>query len=196
MSAKKNRDFRWDERTKKAARLIAEGELLDHEVAATVGVHPSTIWRWKAIPQFARRVAKLSERIEAAIQGLPISVRVRRVKRLNDVMLKIEKVFAERANDKRLEHVPGGSTGLIVHNVKGVGKGEDFQLIDLYEVDVGSLRELREVMKQAAIETGQWAEKQDPGGAMTAAQAIEAAFAAKAALDQQRKDDQSSGSSV
>ena len=87
MSAKKNRDFRWDERTKKAARLIAEGELLDHEVAATVGVHPSTIWRWKAIPQFARRVAKLSERIEAAIQGLPISVRVRRVKRLNDVML-------------------------------------------------------------------------------------------------------------
>src|SRR5262249_32081265 len=56
----------------------------------------------------------------------------------------------------------GGRTGLIVHNVKGVGKGDNFQLIDLYEVDVALLREMRECERQAAQEVGQWVEKVAP----------------------------------
>lgn len=73
----------------------------------------------------------------------------------------MQQVIAERAEDIELQDVAGGKTGLIVHNVKGVGKGEDFQLIDLYEVDTGLLKELREHEKQAAQELGQWTEKKD-----------------------------------
>ena len=58
-----------------------------------------------------------------------------------------------------VQDVAGGRTGLIVHNVKGVGKGDDFKLIDVYEVDTSLLKEMREHEKQAAIEVGQWQEK-------------------------------------
>lgn len=61
----------------------------------------------------------------------------------------------------------GGKTGLIVHNVKGVGKGDDFQLIDLYEVDTGLLREMREHEKQAAQELGDWTERVQHDGALS-----------------------------
>ena len=67
-----------------------------------------------------------------------------------------------------LKDVPGGgNTGLLVRQVKGIGKGEDFQVVEEYAVDTGLLRELREHEKQAAIELGEWTEKQDvtSGGA-------------------------------
>jgi hypothetical protein len=55
-----------------------------------------------------------------------------------------------------MQEAAGGTTGLLVRTVKSVGKGNDAELIDLYEVDTGLLREIREFSKQAAQELGQW----------------------------------------
>lgn len=153
-------EFLWTKPKEIAAQLIAEGELKDAEIAAKkeVNVERQTLWNWRQVPEFAARIEEHLAKIRAVCQRRAISFAERRVERLNRDWLRMQRVIEERAEDPRLAHVPGGTTGLIVHNVKGVGRGDDFQLIDLYEVDTGLLRELRETEKQAAQELGQWVE--------------------------------------
>jgi hypothetical protein len=68
-------------------------------------------------------------------------------------------VIAARAADPALQDVPGGKTGLIVRDVRGIGKGANFQLVAVYAVDVGLLAEMRQIEKQAAQEVGQWVDR-------------------------------------
>jgi flagellar motor switch/type III secretory pathway protein FliN len=79
---------------------------------------------------------------------------VRRVEALNDRWEKLHQVIAERARSEEMQGVPGGSTGLVVKTVKAVGKGEDFRLVEQYEVDVGLLKAILEHERQAAAEAG------------------------------------------
>lgn len=51
---------------------------------------------------------------------------------------------------------PGGTTGLIVQSQKVVGSGRSQQVVTEYFVDIPLLRELRELERQAAQESGQW----------------------------------------
>ena len=53
----------------------------------------------------------------------------------------------------------GADTGLVVRREKVIGNGDNARDVVEYEVDVATLRELREQLKQAAIEVGEWAEK-------------------------------------
>jgi hypothetical protein len=57
---------------------------------------------------------------------------------------------------KDMAAVPGGKTGIVTKTLKGIGKGEDFQAIEEYRVDTGTIAEIRDVQKQAAEELGQW----------------------------------------
>jgi hypothetical protein len=41
-----------------------------------------------------------------------------------------------------------------VHNVKGIGRGDDFQQVDIYEFNASETRELRGVLDDIAAETG------------------------------------------
>jgi hypothetical protein len=50
--------------------------------------------------------------------------------------------------------VPGGKTGLVVKTVKAVGKGEDFRLVEQYQLDVGLLKAILEHERRAAEEAG------------------------------------------
>jgi hypothetical protein len=54
--------------------------------------------------------------------------------------------------------VPGGKSGLLVHNVKSIGSGEFAERVDLYEVDTGLLQQCLALEKQAAQEVGDWEE--------------------------------------
>lgn len=156
--------FTWTKRRERAARLVAEDELSDIKIAEAVGVYVRSLERWKTHAEFRARVAEYLAEIRAAILAEGIAVRENRVKALNERWDKMHQVITERAEDPELQDIAGGKTGLLVHNVKGVGKGEDFQLIDLYEVDTGLLKELREHEKQSAQEVGQWAEKREVTG--------------------------------
>ncbi len=154
-------DFQWTKIKEEAAQLIAEGELSDPKIAEKVGVSRQYLWVWRQSSEFAAKVDSILDDIRAALRRRAIASAERRVDRLNRDWLKLQAVIEARAADPELADVPGGNTGHIVHNVKGVGKGDDFQLIDLYEVDTGTLKELREIEKQAAQELGQWVEKSD-----------------------------------
>jgi uncharacterized protein YerC len=159
--------FNWSRRTERAALLVAQDEQTDTAIAASVGVSQVTIERWKRHPEFAGRVQEHRDLWREQIEAKGIADRQNRVDALNDRWHRMQQVIEERASDQTTAHVAGGSTGLIVRDVKGVGKGDDFQLIDIYSVDTGLLRELREHEKQAAQELGEWSEKREisgPGG--------------------------------
>jgi hypothetical protein len=159
--------FAWTRKTERAALLVAQDDLADRAIGAACGVTERTIERWKQHPEFAARVQEHRDAWREAIKAKGIAERQNRVDALNDRWHRMRQVIEERAEDAATARVAGGSTGLIVRDVKGVGKGEDFQLIDIYSVDTGLLKELREHEKQAAQELGEWSEKREisgPGG--------------------------------
>jgi hypothetical protein len=159
--------FRWSRKTERAALLVSQDELPDKAIAAEVGVNESTLERWKRFPEFRDRVQEHRDLWREQIKAKGIAERQNRIDALNERWNLMREVIDGRAEDSRMQHVAGGRTGLLVHTVKGVGRGEDFQLIDLYEVDTGLLNELRQHEKQAAQELGEWSEKREvsgPGG--------------------------------
>ncbi len=156
--------FQWSTAKEQVALDLAHDELTHAEIAEKAGISPSTLYEWNRHADFVARVEENRAEIWAAIRKHGIAVRENRVRALNDRWRRLRATIEARAADPAMAGVPGGKTGLLVHNVKGVGKGEDFQLIDLYEVDTGLLRELREHEKQAAQELGQWAETHEHSG--------------------------------
>jgi DNA-binding XRE family transcriptional regulator len=153
--------FKWDTRRTQAAVMLADNSLTDEQIAATIGVTRQALANWKKHPDFQAKVAENVESYRRAVLTSGIADRVKRVLALDDRWQRMKTVIEERADSKEMEHVPGGKTGLLVHQIKAVGRGEDFQLIDLYVVDDGLLSEMRATEKQAAIEAGQWEEKRD-----------------------------------
>jgi len=152
-------DFEWTKAKEEAAELVARGELGVGEIADRLGVTVRTLYEWRKSPEFGERVESFVEGFRAVLRSRAIGAVERRVDRLNRDWLKLQRVIEERAAAPEMKNVPGGDTGLLAHNIKAVGKGDDFQLIDVYEVDTGLLAELRQVEKQAAIELKQWTEK-------------------------------------
>lgn len=155
-------DVFWTEKRSTAALLVAEDELTQAEIAVQAGVSPKTIERWKKTKKFAERVAQIEKAVAKRILARGIARRDKRVRALDDRWERMKALLAARQADPALRGIPGGTTGLIVHDVKGVGKGDDFQLIDTYSFDASLVKEMREHEKQAAQEVGQWVEKLAP----------------------------------
>jgi cytochrome P450 len=150
--------FQWTARREEAAMLVAMDELTNAAICARVGISPATLARWKNSPQFASRVEEHLGSCRAEVRVRGIAQLERRVQALDDRWNRMRRLIEERAADRELAGVPGGTTGLIVKRTKAAGSGETFQLIDEYVVDAALLRELREHEKQAAQELGQWVE--------------------------------------
>jgi hypothetical protein len=156
--------FVWTAKREKAALLVAEDRISDEAIAEEVGITARTLDYWKQHTEFAARVADHVEAMRKAVLTKGIADRVNRVAALDLRWEKMKTVIAERAIDPRMEEVPGGTTGLLVHQIKGIGKGDDFQVVDEYRVDDGLLRELRAHEEQAARELGQWVERGEVSG--------------------------------
>ncbi len=151
--------FKWNAKRVAAAEALAEDERTDTEIAAGLGVDRKTLWLWKTRPEFRARVEEIAAKLGDLATRHAVGRRARRLAWLDERAEKMRRVLEQRAADPQFEGVAGGDTGLMVHTVKGVGKGGDFKLIDLYEVDTGLLKEMREHEKQAAQELGQWVAK-------------------------------------
>jgi hypothetical protein len=139
-----------------AAQLVADDRLTDREIAEQCGIDKATLERWKLQPSFKARVQAIIEAYAKRALKRGIARRERRVGVLNDLHNKMLQVIDERAKSKDMATVPGGKTGIVTKTLKGIGKGEDFQAIEEYRVDTGTIAEIRDVQKQAAEELGQW----------------------------------------
>lgn len=104
-----------------AALLIAQDQLTDMQIAAECGVKASkTIQRWRNDPVIAARVAEHRASWRAEIKAKGIADVQNRVDEANARHLLMKQVIAERAADPTMEGIPGGTTGLLVRQVKFV----------------------------------------------------------------------------
>lgn len=155
-------EFNWTEVRARAAVFVAEDRLSDEQIADQVGVNRRQLTRWRAHPTFAARVAELVKQMDDAAARRGIARRMNRVRVLDDRWNRMQAVIAARAEEHAA--IPGGSTGLLVRQVKQIGVGVGAREVTEYEVDTGLLRELREHEKQAAQELGQWSDKHELTG--------------------------------
>ncbi len=155
--------FSWTEAREKAAVLLAEDRATDAEVGAAVGVRRETIWAWKKHPAFAARVKEVAETLGEVALRYAVGRRARRLEGYDQRREELLRVVRERAADPAMAGVPGGGTGLLVRTVKVVGSGENAERVEEFKVDVGLLRELRELERQAAVEAGDWQEAPPEG---------------------------------
>lgn len=152
-------DFEWSDKAVRAAELLAEGKLTYNQIVADLDIGRMTFWRWREHPQFMARVEEHLDEFREAVRRRGLAVLERRVDSLNDRWDRLHQIMNARAADPERASVPGWTSGLMVRNLKGIGKGKDFRVVETYEVDRGLLSEMREHEKQAAQELGQWVER-------------------------------------
>jgi hypothetical protein len=152
--------FKWTAQRESAAVLVAQDEVTDEEIAALIGLSKRTLERLKGEAEFRERVEEHMTHWRQAVRQKGLAIVENRVTALMRRAALLETIRRERGKSEEMAGVPGGKTGLIVHQVKGIGKGEDFQLVDLYMVDCGLLSEMRAHEQQIAKELGQWTDKQ------------------------------------
>lgn len=156
-------EFQWTTTRERAAQLVADDVLSDEHIASQLGLNRRTLARWKLQPAFKQRVEEHLTAARELIRAEGIANRQNRVDALSDRWNRLHQVIAARAED--LQAVPGGSTGLLVRQLKSIGVGENNQVVEEYIVDTGLLAELRNHERQAAQELGQWTEKRELLGA-------------------------------
>lgn len=158
--------FLKDKRRRLAAQLVADGQLTNEQVAARCGVTRQGIDKWKAHPDFKAEVARILAETRAALVARGIADKQNRLDYLDDRHVRMRRVIAERAADPIMAGVAGGTTGLLVHRERVIGAGRNAQRVDEFEVDTGLLAEMRATEKQAAVELGEWTEKQEHTGSL------------------------------
>ena len=158
-SGPKPKSFTWTKVREDAARLTAEGRLTIAEITARLNISTASLSRWRADAEFRARVEEYRRSYQRDCLERGIGSRYERLRRMNRDWRSLQRIQDERAVDPQFADIPGGKTGNITHDIKGVGVGKDAQVVDIYEVDTGLLGELRALEKAAAEELGQRIEK-------------------------------------
>lgn len=147
-----------DPAQEQAAILLSEGRYELGEICEKVEVSRVTLYRWRKDPGFSARVDALSREFAEAALKRGLARKEYRVNTLANAHSKLLTVMEERAADPSLAEIPGGQTGLIVRKaVVSAGALVGYE----FEVDTGTLREMRAIQEQVAKELGQLVEKRE-----------------------------------
>lgn len=87
--------------------------------------------------------------------------RAYRIAVIQDNLDRLRMIVDERAEAYK-DVKPGGRSGLLVRTVRTVGAGKNAREIEEYAIDKVALSEMREHLRHAAIELGEWAEDAPP----------------------------------
>lgn len=190
--ANRGQRFRWTAHHDRAVALVADDQLTDVQIAAELGIAPITLARWKRHPLFTAAVGRYRGEVRARIVARGVRAKENRLDTLNALYAGLLALKDARAADPAMAGVPGGDTGLIVAKPLLVkvyeeapvqGFDEDGKpipddiladreylasvkrsvIVAEYAIDGGLIKSLTDVMKQAAIELGEWNEKNDRG---------------------------------
>lgn len=144
----------------KAALLLAEGHMPDRKIAESIGISNVTLQRWKHDPQFDARINEIAGELSAEALKYSIARREGRIAVQNDLQNRLMVVIKERAEQAERDGVdiPGMKTGLVCKTLKGIGKGNDFQVVEVYETDTPTVKAVIALHEQAAREMGQFEE--------------------------------------
>src|ERR1035437_1582675 len=161
--------FPWSITSERAAMLLAEGHKTNSIMAQELGISVASLKDWRAAPEFRERVKSIIEATQAAALESGVLNKIGRIAALMDVYQKLQQVVDERAAEGPTNWplAPGISTGLVIHQFKGLGSGRTFREVDEFLVDQPLVTQLRDTLKQIAQETGQWVEKTDAAHSIT-----------------------------
>lgn len=152
-------EFDWTSARVEAAERLAEDVLSDDQIAARVGVTRKTIYEWKSIPAFAARIKEIVAKTTERATKFGIASIVNRVRMLDNLWGRLYQVVLERAEAPENEKAAGGKTGTIVKQLKAIGHGKEFRMVEEFSVDVALIREMRSLQQDAAKELGQLVDK-------------------------------------
>lgn len=146
------------EQRKKVIEWAAEG-LSYNEINARAGAE-SPPWgvTYKYLYSLRTKLPKKYQDIRDAFEreylenGL--AKKAARIQKLESLVEKLDQVIEERGRDEHLQEIPGGKTGLIVREYKALD-------LPVYKVDTAVIKEVRDLLRQIAVETGDWTEKKD-----------------------------------
>ncbi len=88
-------------REEEAARLVAEDERTDEQIATAVGVSKMTIERWKKRPAFSAEVRAQREAFRARIMAEGFADKARRIKALNLLATAVLVELSREADDRQ-----------------------------------------------------------------------------------------------
>lgn len=148
---------RYQNQQEQAAQLLAEGRYQYAEIAEKIGIEVRTLYQWRTLSAFTKRVSQLSSDFQKRSWSLGITRKHYRITCLAAVHSKLLTVMEQRAEDPDMQNVPGGKTGLMVKTFKVSGD----TVMAEYAVDAGLIRELRGIQEQVAKELGQVVEKHE-----------------------------------
>lgn len=171
--------FGWTKERQDIALLLAESDMSDREIAEHRGVSRESIARWKKHPEFIAKVHENIAAYDARILRKSVARKTARIDGYLDRLRRMRELLEERA----IAHGPkatidtgdgvavdiggdgavGGGTGLVVREIKRFGQSET----ETHAFDAALMREIRELEKQLAIETGDWQEKQQVSGSIS-----------------------------
>ncbi|MGB3305500.1 MAG: phBC6A51 family helix-turn-helix protein [Thermomicrobiales bacterium] len=154
--------FPWSDASANAAVLLAEDRLTDAAIAKKVGVGRTKLHEWKQHPVFAAKVTALSDELIARARRRGLARLDRRLERYERRARAFDMIVSDRA--KAMKEVPGGRSGYLVRHYKSIGTGETAHEVEEYHFDAALSREMRELEKQVAQDTGQWTDKRELTG--------------------------------
>lgn len=111
------------------------------------------------------KVLEIQQAIEAEREDVKQHSRLtmqRRLEILDDLTQRHLRLIEARAEGTKSDNIEGGDTGLLVRSQKSVNN----QTVTEYSADTAVVKELRELLKQTAIELGEWTEKRENSGQM------------------------------
>ncbi len=161
--------FAWTGAREQAAIEIAEGCFRPREIADHVGVETAAISAWLREPEFRARVEEHIAEIRERVVHLGIARTEIRITKMNDRWLRGHQLIEDRAAEAY--DTPGGKTGLLAREEKMIGGGPLAEKVEVYKVDTGLLKELRELEMSAAKQLNQLTERVElssPAGSVQA----------------------------
>jgi hypothetical protein len=138
-----------------AAAMIGEGRYTLNEVAQTVGMSRRQLLAWKSHDEFKVMVNNSAEAYAKRFLSEGLAKKERRLAVLNDMHERITTAVFERGESDDMAEVPGGRTGLVTRTLKGIGKGDDFQVVEVYNIDTPVVDSLISIHKAVRDELGQ-----------------------------------------
>lgn len=153
----------WKPRQRRAViSWVAEGLRLHEAQTRAMGFEPPfTISKSQydgVVSRSRKKIAEERDRVEREAVEEGFARRMQRVMRLERLLDRKLALIEARGADLK-DDVPGGETGLLVRDYRGS------LMMPVYKYDAALAKEIREYMKQIAIELGQWTEKRELTGA-------------------------------
>jgi len=156
----------WTRAREVAAKLVAEDEITDEEIAAKCNVIRRTLATWKQASEFKARVQEHRERIRASVLDSGYCRLENRIKLRQRVLDSFVTIADERGARPEMQDskVAGGKTGFVALQPRIIGTGENAKSFIEQVPDTSLAAEIRTGLKELAQEVGQVVEKYELGG--------------------------------